>query len=259
LSTGETTRRNGLNPSYRFPVWNGLLESKHVKLIGPALWVFLWCIDKTTKEKDGKGIVYGGKPVTFAEIAEDLGVSEKTIQRHIDRLADANYLELILTPRGQQIRVLNSCKFTKSSESERPSKVSNPSGQKCPTRQDRRVTPQDRTVHPPDKSVQPNIREGSLTLNLDKEREKEVEKAPAAAKTAPQPLCSPPSVRKDSEEETATPNPPISALFGKTAKTLEPPRLKSEAELDATRRLLLKQREELMRRYPPSGKAVATA
>ena len=144
----ETTRRNGLKPSYRFPVWNGLLEPKHRARIGPALWEFLWCIDKVTKEKQGVGIVYGGKPVTFAEIAEDLGVSEKTIQRHIDRLAGANYLEPILTPRGQQIRVLNSCKFTKSNDAETlpssglrkiPSKVSyqtgqncHPSGQNCP-------------------------------------------------------------------------------------------------------------------------------
>lgn len=161
-------RRNGFNPSYKFPVWNGLLEPKHRKAIGPALWEFLWCIDKTTKEKNGIGYVYGGKPVTFAEIAEDLGVSEKTIQRHIERLYLAGYIEQIVTPHGQQIRVIKSCKFTKEPSQDRSiagdvsqTKVSDLVGQNCPTTQDN-------SVHPPDKSVRPNIREGSLIRYLDK-------------------------------------------------------------------------------------------
>ena len=90
-------------------------------------------------------------------------------------------------------------------------------------------------------------------MNLEKEREKEVEKAPAAAKTAPQPLCSHPSIRKDSEEEAATPNSSISALFKKTAKTLGLPRPKSAAELDARRREILLQGEEMIRKYPTNG------
>jgi hypothetical protein len=222
----ESTRRNGLNPSYKFPVWNWLLEPKHRKKIGPALWEFLWCIDKTTKEKDGVGIVYGGKPVTFAEIAEDLGVSEKTIQRHIDRLAWANYIELILTPRGQQIRVLNSCKFTKARDDEThpvvpglakaPSKVSKQGGQKCPTSLDRTVTPPDKSDHAADKSVLPNIREGSLTLNLEKEVGKVVENTPAAAKTAPQSDVFPPLSELNSESQGQPQEKSNPVLTGKT-------------------------------------------
>ena len=78
---------------------------------GKTLTAFLWCLDRITKEKDGIGIVLGGKPLTYAEMAESLGVSERSVRRNMDRLYFAGYIELIRTPRGQGIRVLNSCKF----------------------------------------------------------------------------------------------------------------------------------------------------
>ena len=39
-------RKYGKNRSYPIPVWNGILE--HCKKIGPAIWVFLWCLDRIT-------------------------------------------------------------------------------------------------------------------------------------------------------------------------------------------------------------------
>jgi hypothetical protein len=33
-------------PSYPFTVWSGLLDPKHVKQMGNAIWAFLWCINK---------------------------------------------------------------------------------------------------------------------------------------------------------------------------------------------------------------------
>ena len=58
------------NKSYPFPVWSGLLE--HRAKMGPAIWEFLWCLDKITTETDGVGWVLGKQPVKAARIAKDL-------------------------------------------------------------------------------------------------------------------------------------------------------------------------------------------
>jgi hypothetical protein len=57
------TPKDSSKPTYSIPVSNGLFA--HREKIGPAIWVFLWLIDATTKEipgADGKaeGLVYGG-------------------------------------------------------------------------------------------------------------------------------------------------------------------------------------------------------
>lgn len=106
-------RKYGDRPSYRFSVWNGILEAKHRKRIGPAIWEYLWCLDRITKERNGVGIVLGGKPVNSEEIAKSFGVGEKTVRTHLERLEDGQYIQRTLTPRGYSIRVLNSDKFGK--------------------------------------------------------------------------------------------------------------------------------------------------
>ena len=106
-------RKYGEQPSYRFSVWNGLLEAKHRKRIGPAVWEYLWCLDRITKEINGVGVVLGGKPVNSVEIAKSFGVGEKTVRVHLDRLEGGQYIERTLTPRGYSIKVLNSDKFGK--------------------------------------------------------------------------------------------------------------------------------------------------
>jgi biotin operon repressor len=200
----QKVRMYGEDLSHPIYVWNGILEPKHRKKIGSALWEFLWCLNRITKEKDGIGSVLGGKPVTYEEMAEELGVSTKTIQRHMERLFREGYVDPVLTPRGYSLRVPNSCKFPKRVGQKCPTtqangglqatqtKVSTQVGQKCPTTQDR-------SVHPPDKSVLPNIRVSSLSKHL----EEAVEEA-AAAKTAPRALSTPSLKRESSEKEPAT-------------------------------------------------------
>ncbi|MGP7817740.1 HTH domain-containing protein [Niallia sp. 01092] len=75
-------------------------------------------IAKTTKEvKDDEGetwgIVLGGKPIKLSEIAEDIGTSERTIQRNISRLKDYGYIQSVKTPYGDIFKVKNSKKFYK--------------------------------------------------------------------------------------------------------------------------------------------------
>lgn len=116
-----------------FPTYVGLLSPDHKDKIGPALWEFLWFISKTTKEfiegEENLGIVLGGKPIKFADIGEDLGSSESTVKKHVNRLKKYKYIESKRTPYGEIYYVKNSKKFKKNrqtknglSENERQTK-----------------------------------------------------------------------------------------------------------------------------------------
>jgi biotin operon repressor len=145
-------RRYGDRESHPIYIWNGVLEPKHLKRIGPALPLFLWLIDRTTKEHEGVGDVLGGKPVPGEEIAESMGVDERTIRRWMDLLERQGYIGRTLTPRGYNVRVMKSCKFPK-----RTAVV----GQDCPTTEGSGRTEMPGVVGQecpptPDKSVRPN-------------------------------------------------------------------------------------------------------
>lgn len=106
-----------MSDSRYFPTHIGLLNQEHVEKIGPALWEFLWLIAKTTKEitVDGEtiGIVLGGKPLKYAEIAESLGTSARSTERNIARLKNFEYINTKRTPYGNIFEVRNSKKFYK--------------------------------------------------------------------------------------------------------------------------------------------------
>lgn len=101
--------------SYPFPTYSGLLEPRHYKQIGTAIWLFLWCISSTTKEveKDGIvwGIVLGNKPMKLAEISRIFGVNDKTVSRWLDTLEAHEYIRVTRAPHGLIITVKNSKKF----------------------------------------------------------------------------------------------------------------------------------------------------
>jgi hypothetical protein len=102
-------KRDG-HTSYPVPIWNGIFE--HYDRIADAIWEFLWCIDKITREEDGVGIVLGGMPVKFERIADELkGSHKETVRRHFKRLEAEKYIRTRRTPYGHVIEVLNSKKF----------------------------------------------------------------------------------------------------------------------------------------------------
>ena len=109
MPRGGKARKFGERQSYPFPVWNGLLE--HRKRLKSAIWEFLWCLDATTNEKDGVGLVHGGAPVKADRIARNLEVSTRTIKQNLRRLTTEGYLKLRRTPYGNVIQVMNSSKF----------------------------------------------------------------------------------------------------------------------------------------------------
>jgi hypothetical protein len=101
--------------SYPFPMYSGILEHRHYKKIGSAIWLFLWCISSTTseKEKDGTvwGIVLGNKPVKICELEDEFGVSDRTIRSWIKTLEDNHYIRVTRAPYGLIFTVRNSKKF----------------------------------------------------------------------------------------------------------------------------------------------------
>ena len=87
-----------------------MIAGKHRRRMGSALWEFLWLIDKVTREEDGRGLVLGGKPITCAEIARDLEMSERSVSTALQRLRGAGYIETHRRPVGVAIVVLKSKK-----------------------------------------------------------------------------------------------------------------------------------------------------
>jgi hypothetical protein len=123
--TVQHSRKYGKNPSRPLPVWNGILEPRHHRKIGSALWEFLWLIDRiTAEETDGADIVgwcLGKTPILIERIARDLGEDERTARRNVESLDEFGYIVRKRTPRGYIIGVTNSRKFGiwKSIESDR--------------------------------------------------------------------------------------------------------------------------------------------
>ncbi|WP_339294372.1 hypothetical protein MKY82_22220 [Paenibacillus sp. FSL W7-1279] len=101
--------------SYPFPMYSGLLEHRHYKKIGSAIWLFLWCISSTTKEVERDGIVWGivlgNKPVKISDLEDEFGVSDRTIRSWIKTLEDNQYIKVTRAPYGLVFTVRNSKKF----------------------------------------------------------------------------------------------------------------------------------------------------
>ena len=94
VKSNGTAQSNGKSKSEYFaPVYEGLLDPKHIQKIGGSLWLFLWCIHRTTTEDDeGVGWVLGRKALTYAGIAEDLGQPVRKIRRWKTTLERGGYI-----------------------------------------------------------------------------------------------------------------------------------------------------------------------
>lgn len=127
------SRTYGEKPSRPIYVWNGILEPKHRERIGPAIWLFLYFIDRTTKERPNKhnpdeiqGWVYGKMPLTLKRMSSETGLPERTISAHLLRLECHDYIRTVRAPHGLIILVQKSGKWLKSEKRTKTQSV--PSG-----------------------------------------------------------------------------------------------------------------------------------
>ncbi len=103
-------------PFITFPVSVGLLEGKHVEAMGIAVWCFLWCINRVTSDRtdpDGErwGQVLGGCRFNQQRIADELGLTVRSVRYQMDRLKTAGYLRITRCRDGQQVEVRHSIKW----------------------------------------------------------------------------------------------------------------------------------------------------
>ena len=90
---------------------NTLLDPKHIKTMGSAIWLYMWLVDKMTSiGEDQVGKVLGGRPVKFEEIQKELGISKNTYSRWISKLKAYPYIETTLAPQGVIFRVFKAHK-----------------------------------------------------------------------------------------------------------------------------------------------------
>ena len=78
----------------------GLADKEHQKNMGRAVWTYLWLWARKEKSIRTSGYVNGGKRIRLADIARDLGLSERTVSRHLARLHDGDYLDVEFEGRG---------------------------------------------------------------------------------------------------------------------------------------------------------------
>ncbi len=87
-------------------VKNDLLDPKHIKGMGAAVWLYMWCIDKMTSiDEDGIGKILGGKPIKFEEVGDELGISIRTYRRWISILEKHEYINTKVAPYGLIVTV----------------------------------------------------------------------------------------------------------------------------------------------------------
>jgi len=87
--------------------------------MGEAVWLFMWLIDRTTREKpsdDGKkvGVVAAGHPIPDHEIGQRFGCSVRTVQRWRTMLKTEGYIKMENSGHGYCYTILNSKKWLKS-------------------------------------------------------------------------------------------------------------------------------------------------
>lgn len=80
-----------------FPLSPGLVDGKHRRNMGLAIWEFLWFLEHVTSdEPDGKGkfdgVVDFGNPISPATVAREIGSNARCVQRNIQKLVSAGYL-----------------------------------------------------------------------------------------------------------------------------------------------------------------------
>jgi hypothetical protein len=90
-------------------VRHGLLDAKHTHAMGKAILLFEWLVSRQTK---GSGLVLGGKPLTYADVAADTGWAERTVRRWMAKLVEKRYVSLKYSVYSRMvIYVLNQKKF----------------------------------------------------------------------------------------------------------------------------------------------------
>jgi len=75
-----------------FYFYSILIKPKAIKTLGNSIYLLLWLYDKVTYIEHGVGLVKGGHPFTYVEIAKELGKHISTITNWSKTLLDAGFI-----------------------------------------------------------------------------------------------------------------------------------------------------------------------
>jgi hypothetical protein len=217
--------------------WSGLMggifDQKHYASMGTALFLFGWFTTRQTSvNADGEGVVLYGKSMTRAYIAADTGWPQKRIERWIARLVAKNYIRTVPCGNdGQAIFVLRA---------KDKRKRYHPNATPEMSRVEAGVTTGLGRGHPKNGATSASNMSSRQLFTRDPNtlipKSPSYYKNPAAVQTAADDCFS--SLKTLIREKSVPP-------------------IKSDAERDATRRLLLKQAELIREKYPATQKEAA--
>lgn len=78
-----------------FRVYSKLIDGSILNKLGSALGLLLYFYDKTTYQKNGIGVVLGGKQMTNNDIANDLNIASKSVTRRVKLLTALGFIYTI--------------------------------------------------------------------------------------------------------------------------------------------------------------------
>jgi len=217
----------------------GLLEKKHVKKMGQAVWLFLYFLrGQTGVNEAGEGIFQYGHPITLDQISSDFGgVPTRTIRKWCHRLRRAGYIRIephsnrgvtVWVAKGKnktkKLRVATKLESQLGLESK---KLASQNGREFGNSRPFSVKDSAQAIEATE--VAGPIPKGFIPKTLSYYNK------PAAAQTAAG----------------------VSFPFTELAKAKSVPQEKSPWEIDTKRRELLTQAEEIKRKYPTRKEATA--
>jgi len=92
-----------MRPDHNIGLRNGLVDDKHYRAMGQAIWLYIWLLDRETKS-DGK--VLGGKPVRYEDFSTSYpSIKKRVYVRYMQALRDGGYISTIRAPRGLVVKI----------------------------------------------------------------------------------------------------------------------------------------------------------
>jgi hypothetical protein len=204
--------------SFYIGVRAGLIDAKHYRKMGSSIWLFLWCVHRQTANVGERGVVARGDPVTYDQIHAETKLPIRMLRKWMETLRNEGYISTERCSKGVKIRVLRQKKSKERVTQEGQSRVT--------------------------QEGQSQDLKGSIT-------EPQV----------PQNQVSDPTPFQDAQESFKAillrpgANAPAESIIELSRERKLPFEKLSVRDLDERRRFLLRQAEEIRRRYPTERSA----
>lgn len=212
-----------LFPRMYLGVTAGLIDGCHHKRLGAAWMLFCWCCMRQTGQGE-EGVICRGAVITYAEIADEMNCSPANVRKWMYRLTRQGYLRVEQDRRGLRV-------FIKNPKKTRLSKLGQP--ERVETAQLQHARPPS-VGHSNSVHLIENASTSEILLRSDLTKRPKNNNTTADAKSAS-----------------------VSLSLKELGKIKTIPQEKTPREIDAQRRKLLTQAEEIKRKYPYRKEATA--